>query len=71
MTANAFTRTDECWRELRDRMAEMGVEITVSTQTPLVAGVYTTDGFTCPHGITYWIEPTGEQIAAWVQGGVS
>jgi hypothetical protein len=51
-------------------MAAMGVEITVSTVPPLVAGPYTTDGFTCPHGVTFWIEPTGEQIAAWARDGV-
>lgn len=70
MTAEAFTRTDECWREIRDRMAAMGVEITVTTQPPLVAGPYTAEPLECPHGVTYWFEPTGEQIAAWVRDGV-
>ena len=59
-----------CENELTTRMAAMGVEITVSTVPPLVAGPYTTDGFTCPHGVTFWIEPTGEQIAAWARDGV-
>lgn len=66
MTTESHT---QCPNELRDRMAAMGVEITVSTSPPLVAGPYTTDGFTCPHGTTYWIEPTGEQIASWRQDG--
>ena len=26
-------------------------------------------GFTCPHGVGYWIEPTGEQISHWVETG--
>lgn len=66
----AETKIDHstCAQSLRDEMA--GVEITISTSKPLVVGPYTTDGFTCPHGTTYWIEPTGEQIAAWVRDGV-
>ena len=40
-------------------------EITISTEPPLIRGTYTTDGFRCPHGVTYWIEPTSEQIAKW------
>lgn len=59
----------QCPAILRDGMAEMDVEITVSTSPPLVRGPYTTDGFTCPHGTTYFIEPTGEQIAAWAKDG--
>lgn len=59
----------QCRNELLDRMAAVGIEITVSEQPPLVRGPYTTDGFTCPHGTTYFIEPTGEQIAQWQQDG--
>ena len=61
---------DDCADELRTRMARMGVEVTVSTSAPLVAGPYTTDPMVCPHGITYWFEPTGDQIAAWARDGV-
>lgn len=56
-----------CAEVLRTMSADTGVEITVSTEPPLVAGPYTTAPFTCPHGVTYWIEPTGEQIAQWVK----
>ena len=52
-----------CAGQLRTGMHP--IEITISTEPPLVRGPYTTDGFQCPHGITYWIEPTGEQIAAF------
>jgi hypothetical protein len=44
--------------------------VTITTLPPLVTGPYTTDGLTCPHGITYWMEPTGEQIAQWVRDRV-
>ncbi|RPE27335.1 hypothetical protein [Kitasatospora cineracea] len=60
----------ECESTLRQRFAAAGVEVTVSTQPPLVDGPYTVDGMTCPHGIAYWWEPTGEQIAQWVRDGV-
>lgn len=59
-----------CEKALTEGMAAQGVEITVSTEPPLVAGPYTTNGHTCPHGVTFWIEPTGEQIAAWARDGV-
>jgi hypothetical protein len=46
-------------------------DITVSTEPPLIRGPYTTDGRMCPHGTTYWIEPTGEQVAEWRREGVA
>lgn len=59
-----------CPDVLRKGMRDQGVEVTVSRFRPLVVGPYTTDPYTCPHGVTYWIEPTGEQIAQWVKDGV-
>jgi hypothetical protein len=47
-----------------------GVDIIVSDQPPLVLGPYTQPGMTCPHGVTFWVEPTGEQISQWVRDGV-
>lgn len=60
----------DCARFLAEFMAEKGVEITVSTQPPLVLGPYTEDAFECPHGSLFYLEPTGEQIAQWVKDGV-
>lgn len=57
----------ECARLLIDEMAKLGNEVHVSTAPPLVRGPYTTDSYRCPHGVDYWIEPTGEQIAHWVE----
>lgn len=72
MNGNPFAH--ECENVLREKWAtacgEHPTEITISTVPPLVAGPYTVDGLTCPHGVTYWMEPTGEQIAAWVRDGV-
>lgn len=70
MTDTALPPEHDCSPTLKDGMARMGIEVTVSTLPPVVPGPYTTDPFTCPHGVTYWIEPTGEQIAQWVAGGV-
>jgi hypothetical protein len=53
-----------CAEELRIGMHP--IEVTISTEPPLIRGPWTTDGFTCPHGTTYWIEPTGEQVARWM-----
>ena len=58
---------ETCAGQLREGMAP--IEVTVSTAPPLVAGPYTTEPFTCPHGTTYWIEPTGEQVAQWRREG--
>jgi hypothetical protein len=59
-----------CADELAKDMRELGTEVTASTSAPFVAGPYTTEPFVCPHNVAYWIEPTGEQIAAWARDGV-
>ena len=59
-----------CANILLDGMAAQGVEVTVSTEPPLVAGPYTVAPFTCPHDVSFYMEPTGEQIAQWVKDGV-
>lgn len=69
-TKKAKTDHKTCRGSLAADAAALGVDITISTVRPLVIGPYTTDGFICPHGTTYWIEPTGEQIAQWVKDGV-
>lgn len=66
---NAFTRVDECWHELKDRMAALGVQVTARMTAPPPTP-YDTEPFTCPHGVTYWIEPTVEQMAQWQRDGV-
>jgi hypothetical protein len=60
----------DCTGTLAEGMRDLGTEVTVSTARPLVAGPYTTEAFVCPHGVAYWIEPTGEQIAAWTRESV-
>lgn len=60
----------DCPAHLRGKAAALGLDVTVSTAAPMVAGPYTVDPFVCPHGARYWIEPTGEQIARWARDGV-
>jgi hypothetical protein len=66
----------ECAEFLRTTMAagfpnHPGCDITVSTAPPLVASPYGANSYECPHGVTYWIEPTSEQIADWAARGVA
>jgi hypothetical protein len=60
-----------CGRVLVDGMADLGIGITASTAHPLIRTAYTVAPFTCPHGVRYWIEPTGEQVAEWRRDGVA
>lgn len=55
----------DCPEQLRRGMAPF--DVTVSAAPPLVDGQFTTPAFVCPHGVPYWIEPTGEQLAAWAE----
>jgi hypothetical protein len=67
---SAASDHDTCARVLTDGMAEKGIQVTVSTAPPLVVGPFVVDPFVCPHGVRFWFEPTGEQIAEWVRSGV-
>jgi len=65
-----------CAEFLREHMAAIGeeaavgCEIVVSTAPPLVASPYGANGYECEHGVTYWIEPTSEQVMKWNSEGV-
>jgi hypothetical protein len=61
----------ECAELIRAGLAESGqmvtgqdCEVTVSATRPLVMNEWIR-GYTCPHGVTYWFEPTTDQIATW------
>lgn len=60
-----------CRGHLREETRQQGLDVTISEAPPLVAGPYTVEPFVCPHGVTYWIEPTGEQIAHWVASDIA
>lgn len=61
----------ECARTLAENSVTLGAEVHVSTLPPIVMGAHEPAGFRCPHGVEYWIEPTGEQIADWAARGVA
>ncbi len=56
-----------CADVLREALASRGVEITVSTQPPIVHNPYVVDPILCPHKTPFWVEPTSEQIARWAE----
>jgi hypothetical protein len=60
----------DCSRLLREVLAAGGSEVTVSTMGPLVLNPYVTEPFRCPHGVTFWVEPTAEQVMRWRRDGV-
>jgi hypothetical protein len=70
MTETPAALAHTCAEFLKTNAATHGLDVHVSTRPPIVAGPYTTEPFTCPHGTTYWIEPTGEWIAWAVENGV-
>lgn len=50
-------------------VGEPDMDLVVSTVPPILApgpGRWEPIQATCEHGITYWIEPTGEQRAKWM-----
>ena len=62
---------DDCAAFMKQKMAELGCDINVSATPPIFASPYGAENLTCPHGTTYWYEPTSEQVAEWVRGGVA
>jgi hypothetical protein len=64
------TLHENCRQVLKNMSAARGIEVTVSTEPPIICTPYTTDAFICPHGTRYWMEPTSEQIAEWARDGV-
>lgn len=70
-TTGAIPDHVDCPRVIVEGFAEKGGEVTVSTARPLAMGPYSGEGFLCPHGTAYWVEPTGDQIAQWAKDGVA
>lgn len=60
----------ECGALIRAHFAEWGVDAVVTAVAPLVASPYDDLNMTCPHGVTWHTEPTGDQRATWAREGV-
>jgi hypothetical protein len=60
---------EACRDLLKQQMAAKGIEVTISTAPPIIVSPYEEACFTCPHGTTYWMEPTSGQVAAWARDG--
>lgn len=61
----------ECGELVRRRLREMGLDAHVTHVAPLIPSDYEDLAMTCPHGVTWHTEPTGEQIAEFVEKGVA
>lgn len=75
-----MTRHVHCEADLREQLHEAakeaadnlgvpgvndgGVDVHITTVPPLVPSRWTA-AFECAHGTTFYMEPTGEQIAKW------
>ncbi len=57
-----------CRQWLKEGFSLLGCDVTVSTAPPLVTSGYDLGPITCPHGVQFWHEPTGEQLMEWAQG---
>lgn len=60
-----------CGDLLRAHYAENGVEAHITTVPPIVAPAYQPLDMRCPHGVLWYAEPTGDQIAQWAKDGVA
>lgn len=62
---------DECGRIVREKLAALGAEATVSHLPPLFPTDYEALNMRCPHGVLWFAEPTPEQVAEWVRDEVA
>lgn len=63
-------RTAGCGDLLRAYYVEAGVDAHVTTTPPIVPPLYEPLDMRCPHGVLWYAEPTGDQIAKWAKEGV-
>lgn len=59
---------EACSAVIRDGYRPLEVHVMVKPAA-YVVGPYPPLVIECPHGVTYLVEPTGEQIAEWVRTG--
>ena len=58
---------EACRQVVLDAFAKQGVDAVVSTAPPIIPTPYDPYVATCPHGVVFYAEPTGEQRAAWAR----
>jgi hypothetical protein len=61
---------EDCGAYVKAYFDANDVEVTVSTLPPIVPNEYEDLGLSCPHGVRFYAEPTGDQIATWIRNGV-
>lgn len=60
---------NRCAQVIRQEMADLGIDVAVEAQQPMFSNWARTA--TCPHHVTYYYQPTREQIITWLENGVS
>jgi len=69
-TADAAADACDCDAALVTTARTIGVEITATPVRPDPTG-YDANPMTCPHGTTWYQQPTAEQVEAWRRDGVA
>ena len=62
--------TEACRLVLVQTAKDLGLELVVSTAVPLTPSPYDYNPMRCPHGVTFYMQPTNEQIVRWREAGV-
>jgi hypothetical protein len=60
---------EACRSVIKDVMADLGAEVTVSTLPLLRPSPYDPNPMSCPHGTVFYTQPTNEQILRWRRDG--
>jgi hypothetical protein len=59
-----------CIEMVRRFAVEQGLDVIVHEQPPELIGPYAMLAPECPHGNSFWCEPTDAQLTAWILAGV-
>jgi hypothetical protein len=59
-----------CIEAVRRLSVELGLDVIVHEQPPELIGPYAMLSPECPHGNSFWCEPTDGQRTAWIAEGV-
>jgi hypothetical protein len=61
---------EACRAFVVEQAATLGLEIVVSTASPLTPSPYSYEAMVCPHGTRFYMQPTNDQIIRWREAGV-
>lgn len=64
-----MTDHEKCAATIRDFLEAEGIDAIVTTEPLLFETPYESLNMACPHGVTFYTQPTSEQIAKWIEAG--